>query len=200
MTTILLVRHAMCDPVGQSIAGRAPGVHLNAAGRQQAEDLGAWLADSAAGEIYSGPLERARETAEPIARALGLDVQVSYALDELDFGDWTGASLDDLHADPRWTRFSEERSTAVIPGGERIQDVETRITEFLAAIHRRNRSQRVIVVSHGDVIRIALLHYIGASQNLVHRIDVAPASLSLVDLYDEHAVVRGFNVRYRTIV
>jgi broad specificity phosphatase PhoE len=200
MTTILLVRHAMCDPVGHSIAGRAPGIHLNAAGRQQAEDLAAWLSDSAAGEIYSGPLERARETAQPIARALGLDLQVDDALDELDFGEWTGASLAGLRADPRWARFNEERSTAVIPGGERMTDVESRITEFLAAVYRRNPSDRVIVVTHGDVIRTALLHYIGASQNQVHRIDVAPASLSLIDLHDGFAVVRGFNVRYRTIV
>src|SRR5687767_15126552 len=106
MTTFLLVRHALCDPVGCLIAGRQPGVHLNDAGRLQAHRLAERLQPIALEGIYSSPLDRAVETADPIARAKGLPVQVAEGWNEIDFGEWTGRALVDLDPLPEWRRFN----------------------------------------------------------------------------------------------
>ncbi|HWH67867.1 MAG TPA: histidine phosphatase family protein, partial [Candidatus Sulfotelmatobacter sp.] len=96
MTIFYLIRHGENDWVGKAIAGRSPGVHLNAAGRQQAEQLAKQLAAHPIQQLFSSPLERARETAEPLARRLGLEVQIAPALTEMDFGQWTGKTLAEL--------------------------------------------------------------------------------------------------------
>jgi hypothetical protein len=104
MTTFLLIRHALCDPVGRSIAGRQPGIHLNNPGRGQARRLAEWLGPITLDAIYSSPLERALETASPIAQAKGLQVHPAEAWNEIDFGEWTGRALADLDPLPEWRR------------------------------------------------------------------------------------------------
>src|SRR3546814_6877824 len=96
MTTIFLIRHAAHDLVGRAIVGRMPGVHLSRAGRQQAEKLAERLAQEPLAALYSSPLARARETAEPLARRLRLELQIAEDLDEIDYGEWTGRTLDEL--------------------------------------------------------------------------------------------------------
>src|SRR5215212_2773666 len=96
MTTFLLIRHALCDPVGRSLAGRTSGVHLNAEGGVQAEALARRLGEVAVSAIYSSPLERALETAAPIAADQGVPVIEAPGLLEIDFGDWTGKTLQEL--------------------------------------------------------------------------------------------------------
>src|SRR6266705_2693810 len=101
MTTFYLIRHATNDYLNEhKIAGWLPGVHLNAEGRQQSERLAERLAPEPIQAIYSGPLERARETAEPIAAKLRLPLQISEGLGEIGFGDWTDQSLEQLDAAP----------------------------------------------------------------------------------------------------
>jgi broad specificity phosphatase PhoE len=96
VTTFLLIRHALCDPIGRSIAGRRPGVHLNDTGVQQAQSLAERLSGLAVGGLYSSPLERALETARPIGARHGLQVETAAGLNEIDFGDWTGRNLNEL--------------------------------------------------------------------------------------------------------
>src|SRR5918993_3484461 len=126
MTTFLLIRHALCDPVGISIAGRASGVHLNEAGRQQAAALAGRLGGLPVAAIRSSPLERAMETAEPLAAALGLPVAQDAGLNEVDFGEWTGRTLLELDGLAEWRDFNERRGCARIPGGETMAEVVSR--------------------------------------------------------------------------
>ena len=117
MTTFLLIRHAAHDLLGRRLAGRMPGVSLNGEGRRQVERLAERLAGASIRAVISGPLERARETAEPLARGLGLPVQISAAVDEIDFGEWTGLPFAELDQDPRWCWFNTFRSGARAPCG-----------------------------------------------------------------------------------
>jgi broad specificity phosphatase PhoE len=190
--TVLLVRHAQCDHVGRRIAGRAPGVHLNAAGRSEAEALAAALRHLPIAAVYSGPLERAAETAAILARPLGLPVVPAAGLDELDFGDWTGRSLDSLSGEPRWRAFNEARATTRIPGGEQMGEVVARARAELDGLRLDHPDALVAAVSHGDVIRGVLLDCLGMPLDSVHRLEVVPASVSVIR-FDPAPRVLGVN-------
>lgn len=180
MTTLLLIRHALCDPVGRSIAGRAPGVHLNAEGQRQAKALADALGDLPLEALYSSPLERALETAQPLARRLGVAVEPLSELNELDFGDWTGRTLAELEPLPLWRRWNEARGSTTIPGGERMADVVGRALEAVERIRRARDGRLSAAVSHGDVLRGLLAHLLGMPLDLLSRLEVSPASVSVL--------------------
>jgi probable phosphoglycerate mutase len=182
MLILLLVRHALCDHVGRVIAGRTPGIHLNETGRAQAGELSRGLASLPIEAVYSGPLERAQETAEPIAQALGLPVSLASGLDELDFGTWTGQSIEELDRQPLWRAFNTFRSSTRIPGGELAGEVVARALDEAARFEREHPGAVVVAVSHGDVIRSLVAHYAGMPIDLLLRLEISPASVSAVRL------------------
>jgi probable phosphomutase (TIGR03848 family) len=180
MTSFALIRHARHALVGHTIVGRAGGVRLSAEGAEQAERLAERLQGSAIAALYSSPLERARETAAPLAARLGLEVQMADELNEIDFGDWTGRTLADLNDLEEWRRFNVFRSTSRIPNGEAMVDVQGRMLRLIERLCPAHPEQTVALVSHGDVIKATLAHYLGVSLDLFQRIEVSPASVSLV--------------------
>jgi probable phosphomutase (TIGR03848 family) len=184
MTTFLLIRHAMCDTVGRTIAGRSPDVHLNREGKTQAEDLAARLSSLSLAAIYSSPLERALETAAPIAAKHRLPVSTAPGLNELDFGDWTGRALADLEGNQDWIAFNSFRSGTRIPGGETMTEVLARALREIDHARRAHpdAGHLVAIVSHGDVLRALLAHYLGISLDLFQRLELDPASVSIVVL------------------
>jgi probable phosphomutase (TIGR03848 family) len=197
VTTLLLIRHALCDPVGRVIAGRSPGVHLNAEGRHQAAALAEALAALPVLAVYSSPLERAVETAEPLARRLGREVETLEELNELDFGEWTGRTLQELEPLPLWRAWNDSRSSAGIPGGERMADVVHRALEGVRRIRRAHESGVIAAVSHGDVIRGLLAHLLGMPVDFLHRLEVSPASVSVVGLDGDTPRLAALNWRPR---
>ena len=182
MTTFLLIRHALCDLVGKSIAGRTPGIHLNEAGRRQAAQLGARLGGLPVAAIRSSPLVRALETAQPLATALGLPVVQDEGLNELDFGDWTGRTLSELDGLGEWRDFNERRSSTRIPGGETMAEVVSRSLATLEQVRRTPEltGRLVALVSHGDVLRSLIAHCIGMDPNAINGIEIVPASVSIL--------------------
>lgn len=182
MTTFHLIRHAAHDLLDRALAGRMPGVSLNAAGRRAAERLAERLADVPFAAIYSSPLERARETAAPLAARHGLALRIEPALDEIDFGGWTGRALAELHGQEAWQRFNSFRSGTPIPSGERMLDVQARIVAAMQRLGERHPDGEVALVSHGDVLKSALAYHLGVPLDLFQRIEVAPASHSIVVL------------------
>ena len=186
MTAFFLIRHGACDGLGQMIWGRTAGIRLNAEGRAQAQRLAAELQDVQADAIYSSPLERARETAETIARAADLEVQLSPAFNEIDFGEWTGKSLDKLAHDERWHRFNNERSTTRIPDGELFFEVQDRAVAKLKRLSRQHSGGRVLIISHADVIKSVIAYFDHLSVDRIHEIEVAPCSVTIISL-DEQA-------------
>jgi probable phosphomutase (TIGR03848 family) len=182
MTTFLLIRHGMTDAVGKTITGRFPGVHLNEAGRKQADDLYSRLRRWKVNAIYSSPLERALETAAPPARRFGIAVMKSEALSEVDFGEWSGKNLDELDQLPEWRLYNTFRSSTRPPGGELATEAQTRMVEQLTRYARQHPEQIVAVFSHADTIRFTLAHFLGMPIDLMHRIEIRPASISAVRL------------------
>jgi len=181
MTTFLLIRHAEHDLLGRVLAGRKPGVHLNPAGKVQAERLARRLATLKIDALYSSPLERAGDTAWPLATSTGLELQIAEEFDEIDFGEWTGKSFDALNADPQWRQFNTKRSISCAPGGEWMLEVQARLVRKLRELHE-NFSATIAIVSHGDVIKALVAHYAGIPLDLFHRVEISPASLSIVTL------------------
>ena len=183
MTTFLLIRHATNPTVGHTLAGRAAGVVLDAAGRAQAAALVPRLAALPVAAVCSSPLERARETAAPLAAAHGLEVALAKELLEVEPGEWTGRSFDSLTASeaPGWREWNTFRSGTRPPGGEHLLEVQVRVVRLVERLCAEHGDTAVIaVVSHADVIRTAIGHFIGLPIDLQHRLDVAPASVSVL--------------------
>ena len=169
--------------VGQKkLAGWLPGVHLNDDGRAQAEALADRLRDLPISAIYSSPLERTVETAGPLARVKGLPVQTREGLGEVRYGDWTGQPIDELAKHELWRVVQIYPSGMRFPGGDSMREMQARIVTELEAIAADHPRQIVAVVSHADLIKAALAHYLGVHFDLFQRISVDPASVSVVQL------------------
>lgn len=191
MKRFLFVRHTAHDYLAKGIAGRQPGVHLNDSGRKKAEAVGDHLACLPINAIYSSPLERARETAEPLARKLGIDVQLADEFNEVDMGAWTGRTFLELDSVPQWKQWNAFRSSTRPPNGESMLEVQQRVLQKLGDIPAS--AGLVLIVSHGDVIRAIVVHYLGLHLDLLHRIEVDPGGLSLIELGQDWARVRCVN-------
>ncbi len=181
-TVALLIRHGHTDALGTRLVGRTPHVHLSASGRAQAERLRARLARVPLAAIYSSPLERAIETAEPLARDRNLQVQACIELLEVDFGSWSGMTFDQLEPLAEWRAFNTHRSSAGVPQGEHALDVQARVMRALARVRTDHASETVALVSHADVIRAAVLYCAGAPIDLFDRFEISPASVTAIAL------------------
>lgn len=194
--TLLLVRHAQHCDYGRRLTGRAGGVRLTEEGRRQAEAVGRRLASLGLSEVQTSPRERAVETAEAIARATGTKLRVTDALDEIDFGDWTGRTVESLHDDSLWRDFNSLRATTVIPRGDWLPEVQARaIAGLLRLPDRHDDGHTVVIVSHADVIRAALTGLLGMPLDLMLRLNIDPASISVVELHGTWPRVLSINSR-----
>ncbi len=192
-TTIFLVRHAAHDLLGRVLTGRMAGVRLGAEGRRQSERLAERLSREEIVAVYSSPLERARETAAPIAERLGLRVETRDAITDLDFGDWSGRSFDELDADPRWAKWNGARATARPPGGESMLDAQWRAVGEVERVVGAHPQESVVMVSHADVIKAVLAFYLGLALDGIARFEVSPASISTVLIGAWGAKVHAIN-------
>ncbi|HWD60385.1 MAG TPA: histidine phosphatase family protein [Stellaceae bacterium] len=178
MTVFHLLRHGEHNVQGRICAGRMAGVVLSEKGRAEAEGAARRLAGAGIAAIYASPLERTRETAAIVGRRLGLPVSILDDLAELDFGEWTGKTFDEVRLDSRWPEWAAHRSISCIPGGETMREVQRRVVEALIEMRAQHPDESVVVVSHGDVIRAALVFALGMPLDFYGRIEVATASLS----------------------
>jgi probable phosphoglycerate mutase len=177
-TTFFLVRHAAHDRVGTVLCGRMPGVRLGDVGKAQARSLADRLASENVTSIHTSPLERAVETAEPIAARLGRPVEHSSDLIEIDFGMWSGKSFDVLADDRHWSAWNISRSTNRPPGGETMLEAQARIVRAMEQLRSLHAGRSVVIVSHSDVIKAALLYYLGMPIDSYNRLEVSPASIT----------------------
>ncbi len=178
MMNLLLIRHALNDWVGDRLAGWTPGVHLNEEGQAQAAALAQWLAEVPLVAIYSSPLERAMETAQHLAEARGLVVQVREGLGETRFGDWTGRAIKELQKEELWPVVQVYPGGARFPDGESLREVQARMVAELDAIRDTHSGQTVAVFSHSDPIKMAVAHYAGLPLDLFQRLTINPASVT----------------------
>ena len=178
MTVFHLLRHGEHNVQGKICAGRMPGVVLSERGRAEVEGAVKRLAGAGIAAIYASPMERTRETADIVGRHLSRPVTILDDLAELDFGEWTGKTFDEVRKDPRWPAWASHRSLSCIPGGETMREVQRRVVEAIMEMREQHPDDAVAVVSHGDVIRAALVFALGMPLDFYGRIEVATASLS----------------------
>jgi probable phosphoglycerate mutase len=187
MTTFYLVRHASCAGLGEKLWGRTEGVCLTEDGKTEARQLAERFREVKLNAIYSSPLERARETAEAIARLGGFEVTLSDAFNEIDFGNWTGKSFVQLAGDEQWQRFNSERSVTTIPRGESFLDVQARVVAELKRLSLEHADERVAIVSHADVIKAAIGYAKETPIDLLQEIEIAPCSVTVL-IADKHEI------------
>jgi probable phosphomutase (TIGR03848 family) len=180
MTTFALIRHASHALLGHRIVGRLPGVQLSPEGLREAEALARRFEGWPIRAVYSSPLERARATAAAIAGRLRLEVQLADELNEIDYGEWTDRALADLRDLPEWQRFNRFRSGSRTPNGESVIDLQARMLRLIERLCAAHPEQTVALVSHGDVIKATLAYYLGVPLDLFQRIELSPASLSIL--------------------
>jgi broad specificity phosphatase PhoE len=198
VTTFLLVRHAEHSLGPSVLAGRMPGVALTEIGHHQAERLARRLARERITALHCSPQQRTRETASAIADACGIAIQIAPALDELDFGAWTGKSFAALDEDPRWRLWNSERDRARTAGGETIADLAARVIGHIEEASRSDPAGRIAIISHAEVIRTAVLHYLGLPFRDYARISVDTASISRLMLADEGPRLLSLNEKVGT--
>lgn len=179
-TTFLLIRHGAHLLGGGTIAGRSDDVHLSPMGWQQAGEMAERVAKLPLRAIYSSPVPRTRETAGILAQRTGIPVELSESLSEIEFGQWTRKSLDELRPQPQWQRWNAFRSGTQIPSGELMPQVQLRIVSEMLSLREKHPDQCIGLVSHGDVIKAAVAYWLGVPLDLFMRIEIGLASVSVV--------------------
>ncbi len=183
MPVILLIRHGENNFVGKRLAGRLPGVHLNENGQKQAEAIAALLKEMPVTAIYSSPLERAMETAQPLADALNLPVQICEGLLEVNFGKWQGKTLKQMQRMKLWKTVQEKPSAMRFPEGESFAEARERVVQAIEEIKAAVGEKEIVACfSHSDTIRLAVSYYLDMPLDSFQRVGVDTASLSALFL------------------
>ncbi|HEY8356027.1 MAG TPA: histidine phosphatase family protein [Ramlibacter sp.] len=193
MTTFVLLRHASHDWLGRGLAGRLPGVSLNAKGRAEAQQMVGRFAGVPLAAVYSSPQPRTQQTAQPLAASLGLPVAIEPGVDEIDFGTWMGRHFEDLRGTEGWEHWVHRRGSACPPGGEPFEGVPVRAMAALQRLRAAHPDGQVLVVSHGDVIKAILATCLGMSLDHLERLEIAPASASVVAMGEDWRQVKLVN-------
>lgn len=183
MTIIYLIRHATNQFVDEGkLAGRITGVHLNELGQAQAKALAVSLSSTKLKAIYTSPLERAVETAAPIAKNQGRPLIKRKGLAEIRYGRWEGKSLKTLRRRKLWHVVQATPSLARFPEGESFPEAQARIVNEVEVLRQKHPTPKakIALVSHADMIKLAIAHYVGLPLDLFQRLIVNPASISIL--------------------
>jgi probable phosphomutase (TIGR03848 family) len=162
------------------LPGRAAGLHLAEKGRAQADLVAGRIAamDKPPTAIYASPLERTRETAAPIAAALGLRVRTARGLIEVDVGEWTEKSLARLYKNKAWPTVQRWPSGFTFPGGESFSEMSTRSTTAVLGLVKAHPGETIVAVSHADPIKAVVAAAAGIPLDLMQRLVISPCSVS----------------------
>ncbi len=186
MPIFLLIRHGDNDPMRKYLVGRSPGVHLNEKGQQQAQNLARMLADVPLAAVFSSPLERALETAKPIAESKGLEVQERPGLTELNYGAWMGHSFRQLQRTKLWKQLRVDPSEVRFPEGESICEAQERAVAELEALALLFQDKDLVAcVTHGDIVRLLVAHYLEMPLKAYQKLAVHTASVTVLALDKE---------------
>lgn len=196
-TRVFLVRHGITDwHVAQRVLGHRD-IPLNEEGVAQAEAAAAALAGLPLVEVISSPLVRALQTAELVARNIGIEVARDPRLIDLRVGKWEGMTYAEVAAHSEYKEFIADPLSERIPGAESMTDVKTRaIAAVDQALEDNPSGNGIAVVTHAGIIRILLTHYLGSPPANYHRIRVAPGSISVLSFADGRELPRVIAVNW----
>lgn len=193
-TRILFVRHGQTPTTGKTLPGRALGLHLSDAGRAQADAAASRIGTiDRIHAVYASPLERTKETAAPISKALGLRTTIERGLIECDFGEWTGQELSKLVKLPEWGTVQKAPSVFRFPGGESFVDMQTRMVSTVERLCRRHPGETIVCVSHADPIKALVAHALGTHIDLFQRIVISTCSVSVIQYTSAGPIVLAVN-------
>ena len=193
MTRFYLIRHGEKDTPQSVLAARSPGVRLTAFGRRQAEAIAERLASEPVHRVYASPMERAQETAAPLARARGVPVEVLEAVHEYHFGEWTNRTTESLEGDPSWKNFNGFRSGTPTPGGELMLAIQARFVGAMLSLRDKFPDQGIALFSHGDPVRAALLYFAGSPMDFWSRFEISVGSITTIELGASHVRILKVN-------
>ena len=180
MARLLLVRHAPTADTGTRLTGRLPGVSLSEDGRLAAKRLAERLSDQKVRAVFTSPLERTAETAAQIAAVHRVQPVVDERLLEVDYGKWSGRTLISLRRLKAWRTVMVTPSRMRFPGGESLLEAQIRAVAACEEIAARKGT--VVAVTHADIIKAVVSHYLGQPLDLFQRIAVAPSSVTVLEL------------------
>ncbi len=193
-TLVLFVRHGRTPTTGVTLPGRAPDLHLCADGVAQAEATAARIATlEQVAAVYASPMERARETAAPIAKAVRRRIRTAEGLNECDFGDWTGRSLASLRRLAAWKTVQRHPSGFRFPGGESFAEMQARAIGATYDLVAAHRGKTIVAVSHADVIKSIVAAAAGSPLDLIQRFVISPCSITAVCYFVEGPIVLTVN-------
>jgi probable phosphomutase (TIGR03848 family) len=197
MPLLLLIRHGENDYTKtHKLAGRLPKVHLNEKGQKQAQALAEAFKDVPIKAVYSSPLERAMETATPIAEAIGVDIQKEKGLLETNVGDWQGKSLKRLYLKKHWKVVQHAPSRAQFPNGETFYECQNRIVRTIDNILSKHKTKDIVAcVFHADPIKLAIALYIGMPLDQFQRLGCDTGSVSVLAIGEMGASLMKLNQR-----
>jgi alpha-ribazole phosphatase len=168
---------------------------LSAAGLQQAEAVARELKEHPFAAVYSSPLQRARETAAPIASAHGLEVLTDPAFKELAFGEWEGLTLDEARTrDAKlYEGWAKTPHLVSPPGAETLAQARERVLAGLDRLRAGHRDEVVCLVAHGIPVRILILEALGLGLDRIWTLHSAPTGISELEFRDDWTAVHRMN-------
>lgn len=193
MTTFYLVRHGTNDFIGKAIAGRTPGVHLNSAGREQAQRVADRLYTEGIQRIICSPMERCQETALPLSSRINVPIETSENVIEINFGDYNGKTLKELEPLAEWKKWNTNRTLLHLPNGENIHEVQARMIREVLRLRRESPEQKIAIFSHGDPLRSIICYFLGISLDIMSRVEINPGSVSVVTLFENDVRINLVN-------
>ena len=196
MKTILLIRHGENDSLGKFLPGHLPGIHLNDAGKVQAKLVAESLKDIPIKTILSSPLERAVETASPLAEALGLEIKIEPGFIEMNTGEWTGMKFPDLKGNPTWEKLRKDPVNNTFPSGEGFREAQERLwTALQVVVETIGDNDCCVVFSHSDCIKLILARAMEMPISRYYSFTVDTASLSVLNFRKDRIYLDGQNLR-----
>jgi broad specificity phosphatase PhoE len=193
MTGLILIRHGRTHWNDQKRIQGREDVPLTNRGRLDMKRLAAALSPRESVAVYSSPVERAYESAKVLADDRGYHVITAPALTEWDVGEWVGKTGSDLAGTTEWAHYMGNPSTFSPPGGEAISSLSCRVTSAIDFIVETHNNETVLIVTHGDCIRVAICHYIGLPLNDMHTLQIDLSSFTELNVEAQHAKLIGLN-------
>jgi probable phosphoglycerate mutase len=177
-----LIRHSLTSETGKRLSSVDPDIALSPQGQTLAAGLGDFLSSAPMTAIYTSPHRRCRETAAAVARGRRIRPRIDRSFIEADYGKWLGRPLKSLYRVNAWQQLLANPSRFRFPDGETLQEVQSRAVAGVEALATRHAGEPVTVVSHGDVIKVIVAHFLGVPLDLSHRLDPVPASFSVIEI------------------
>ncbi|MHC1783181.1 MAG: histidine phosphatase family protein [Anaerolineaceae bacterium] len=194
MPTYFFVRHGLNDFTGRKLIGRLPGIHLNDVGRKQAQAVAEYLREKEITFIFSSPLERASETAEPLSTLKNLPVEYTEALSEVDFGRLQGKTSKQLKKMKIWDTVHTTPSRVQFPEGETLVHAQQRVVGFIEETSTQFGEKDLIACfTHSDIVRLMLAHYLCIQLDDFHRLTVDTGSISTLQHHSDNIRILNVN-------